>query len=151
MARRQAEQPEDKADRSQTLKAFAERVRELRQLAGVSQAHVEARAFFPHSEVSRFERGAGPGLLSLLRLAYALGVSPGVLLDELPVPRRKVNTERTIALVLSQPDISTASIALALNAPRCYVGQILFHLRVTGAVEATATGWRATQEPTDWP
>ena len=59
------------------------RLRQLRQDAGLSQVELAERADSSQPEISDWERGRRrPGVTNLLRLARALGVHPGRLLED---------------------------------------------------------------------
>ncbi|HEV7764671.1 MAG TPA: helix-turn-helix transcriptional regulator [Thermoanaerobaculia bacterium] len=54
-------------------KAFGERMREVRQKRGLTQAEVSERSRLPQARISELERGARmPNLVTILRLAVAL-------------------------------------------------------------------------------
>lgn len=62
--------------------AFGRRLREVRADVGVSQDTLAERAGVHPTAIGRMERGGRePRLATILRLARALGVHPGVLLD----------------------------------------------------------------------
>jgi transcriptional regulator with XRE-family HTH domain len=63
---------------------LGKRVRELRKQAHISQTDLGNRAGIDPGDLSRIENGHGPeniGIERIARLAKALGVRPGVLLD----------------------------------------------------------------------
>lgn len=63
---------------SSPLLRFADRVRRLRESRGWSQEELAERADRHFTFVSQLERGErAPGLLTILRVADALGVDPG--------------------------------------------------------------------------
>jgi len=68
-------------------KALAERIRTLREAAGLSQQEVAVKADLSLSLVAKLEQGkkADPRASTLLALAGALAVTPGELLNNLPV------------------------------------------------------------------
>lgn len=71
-------------------KALAQRIKALREAAGLSQQDVATRGDLSLSLVAKLEQGkkADPRASTLLALAQALGVSPGKLLDDLfPAPQ----------------------------------------------------------------
>jgi transcriptional regulator with XRE-family HTH domain len=64
--------------------AFGANLRSARIRAGLTQEALGLRAHFHPTEVNRIERGRrNPGLLTILRLAEALKVPAGELLDGL--------------------------------------------------------------------
>jgi len=70
-------------------KALSGRIRALREAAGLSQQEVATRGDLSLSLVAKLEQGkkADPRASTLLALAAALGVPPGLLLDGLyPAP-----------------------------------------------------------------
>lgn len=70
-------------------KALSQRIRTLREAAGLSQQDVAMRGDLSLSLVAKLEQGkkADPRASTILALAQALGVKPGHLLDDLfPVP-----------------------------------------------------------------
>jgi transcriptional regulator with XRE-family HTH domain len=68
--------------------AFGRRLREVRVGVGLSQDRLAERARVHPTAIGRMERGGRePRLATILRLARALGVRPGVLVDELNGPR----------------------------------------------------------------
>jgi transcriptional regulator with XRE-family HTH domain len=68
--------------RSRELAAFGERLRAARHERGVSQEALGFDADLDRTAISRLEQGAcEPRLGSILRVARALGIKPGVLLD----------------------------------------------------------------------
>lgn len=63
--------------------ATGERIRQAREARGLTMADLARAAGISAGAVSRIEHGErAPGSATLQRLAQALGVSPGVLLDE---------------------------------------------------------------------
>jgi transcriptional regulator with XRE-family HTH domain len=61
---------------------FARNVAQARKQGGLSQTQVSVRSGVHPTEVSRIERGLrDPRLSTLVRLAHALEVEPGQLLD----------------------------------------------------------------------
>src|SRR6185436_16863011 len=73
------------------LRAFAERVRALRDARGWSQEELARRAdrhFTYISQVERAERS--PGLMTIIGIADALGVDPGDLVTRRPFTAEKV-------------------------------------------------------------
>jgi transcriptional regulator with XRE-family HTH domain len=78
--------------------AIAQRIKELREAAGLSQQEVAMRADLSLSLVAKIEQGkkGDPRASTLLALAQALGVPPGQLLEGLPVPPRQPATVAAI-------------------------------------------------------
>lgn len=65
------------------LKRFGQRVRELRQAAGLSQEELAERCRLHRTYIGGIERGErNVGVLNLLQLARALRVRPGELLAD---------------------------------------------------------------------
>ena len=65
------------------LKRFGQRVRELRQAAGLSQEELAERCGLHRTYIGGIERGErNVGVLNLLQLARALKVRPGELLAD---------------------------------------------------------------------
>lgn len=84
----------DALDESRALTAFAERVRELREQRGWSFGDAEAVSGVTRSHWHKLESGSRqPGLLSLLRIQRAFGLSS---LDALfgPLPTQQFFTPR---------------------------------------------------------
>jgi len=69
-------------------KAIAQRIRSLREAAGLSQQELAVRGDLSMSLVAKLEQGkkADPRASTVLGLASALGVTPGELLDDLMPP-----------------------------------------------------------------
>ncbi|WP_408595127.1 helix-turn-helix transcriptional regulator [Limnohabitans sp.] len=62
--------------------AFGEAVREYRLLIGLSQEELGNRALVERSHMGKIERGEHlPNLVLILRLAQAMDMKPGVLVD----------------------------------------------------------------------
>ena len=77
-------------ERAVILAAFAANLRAAREATPYSQETLGRAARMHRTEVSQIERAqTEPRLLTILILADALGVSPGSLLDELPIPRER--------------------------------------------------------------
>lgn len=70
---------------------FGARVREIRQKRGLTQVELGERLGFPQNRVSEIENGSrSPTLVTILRLAIALGCKPSALLtpfDEEDLPK----------------------------------------------------------------
>src|SRR5262245_31364953 len=69
-------------------KALSQRIKRLREAAGLSRQEVARRGDLSLSLVAKLEQGkkADPRASTLLALARALGVRPGALLDDLFPP-----------------------------------------------------------------
>jgi transcriptional regulator with XRE-family HTH domain len=69
-------------------KALSQRIKSLREIAGLSQQDVATRGDLSLSLVAKLEQGkkADPRASTILALADALGVKPGQLLDDLFPP-----------------------------------------------------------------
>jgi transcriptional regulator with XRE-family HTH domain len=77
-------------ERAVILGAFAANLRGAREATPYSQETLGRVARMHRTEVSQIERAqTEPRLLTILILADALGVSPGSLLDDLPIPRER--------------------------------------------------------------
>jgi transcriptional regulator with XRE-family HTH domain len=79
-------------------KALSQRIKALREAAGLSQQDVAQRGELSLSLVAKLEQGkkADPRASTILALAQALGVKPGQLLDDLfaaPAPPPPVSLE----------------------------------------------------------
>jgi len=72
-------------------KALSQRIKQLREAAGLSQQEVAMRGELSLSLVAKLEQGkkADPRASTLLALGRALGVRPGELLDDLFPPGAK--------------------------------------------------------------
>src|SRR4051812_6348315 len=70
-------------------KALSQRIKALRERAGLSQQQMAERGELSLSLVAKLEQGkkADPRTSTLLALAGALGVTPGAVLDDLLPPR----------------------------------------------------------------
>jgi transcriptional regulator with XRE-family HTH domain len=76
------------ATEASLLRALGKRVRELRQERGYSQEKLAELAGIHENHVRRIEGGtANPSYLVLLKLARALGTSPGDLVGSSARPR----------------------------------------------------------------
>ena len=75
--------------------ALSERVRTLREAAGLSQQEIAIKADLSLSQISKLEQGkkADPRASTLIALALALGIKPGQLIDDLPVTEATLNSE----------------------------------------------------------
>jgi transcriptional regulator with XRE-family HTH domain len=72
-------------DRSTTLRAFGDRVRRRRAELGMSQEGLAEASGLHRTYVGSLERGErNVALVNLLRLAGALAIEPGQLVDGLP-------------------------------------------------------------------
>jgi transcriptional regulator with XRE-family HTH domain len=70
--------------KERVCKVFGSNLREARVRAGVSQERLAFAAQLHPTEISLLERGArDPRLATVVKLAHALGISPGALLDRL--------------------------------------------------------------------
>jgi transcriptional regulator with XRE-family HTH domain len=79
-----------KAERARLLKVFWENLRGLREQRGLSQEGLAEVANLHRNEIGVVERGeCAPGLLTLLVLADALGVSLKDLAEGVAVPRER--------------------------------------------------------------
>src|SRR5262245_66682259 len=69
-------------------KALSQRIKQMRERAGLSQQEMAARGDLSLSLVAKLEQGkkADPRASTLLALAGALGVTPGTVLDDLFPP-----------------------------------------------------------------
>jgi transcriptional regulator with XRE-family HTH domain len=64
------------------IEAFAANVRRMRLAKKLSQSQVAERSGIHNTEISRIERGLrDPRLMTVVRLARALGIKPGALLE----------------------------------------------------------------------
>ena len=65
--------------------SLSNRIKELRETTGLSQQDLAVKAGLSLSQVAKLEQGtkADPRASTVLALAYALGVTPGRVLDEL--------------------------------------------------------------------
>jgi transcriptional regulator with XRE-family HTH domain len=78
------------AERARLLSAFGGQLRGLRKQRNLAQEALAHTASLHRNEIGYLERGEQePYVSTLLILADALGVSPGALLDGLPVPRER--------------------------------------------------------------
>jgi transcriptional regulator with XRE-family HTH domain len=70
-------------------KALSQRIKALRERAGLSQQEMADRGDLRLSQVAKLEQGkkADPRASTLLALAGALGVTPGAVLDDLFPPK----------------------------------------------------------------
>ncbi len=77
-------------ERARILAAFAANLRRARSETPHSQEALARVARMHRTEVSQIERAqTEPRLLTILILADALGVPPGSLLDDLPIPNER--------------------------------------------------------------
>src|SRR5687768_1308954 len=92
-------------------KALSQRIKQLREAAGLSQQEVAMRGDLSLSLVAKLEQGkkADPRASTLIALGHALGVKPGVLLDDLLPPgsaedkKSDAETATTVAAVDGTP------------------------------------------------
>jgi transcriptional regulator with XRE-family HTH domain len=123
------------------LVPFGEKLRSLRASAGLSQETIARRCFLAGHDISDLECGhSAPVLPTLLMLRDALGISVGVLTDELQAPSRKATRAQILALLSAHPSSSAQSLAKSIGVPAWYVRQLVRYLEATGA-----PSWRATQ------
>jgi transcriptional regulator with XRE-family HTH domain len=79
------------SERVALTRAFGAKLRDLRVAAGLSTDDLACRCRVSAATVSKNERGRSEPRLSLiLILCDGLDVSPGALIGELPVPRRRI-------------------------------------------------------------
>jgi len=94
--------------------AFAERLRDLRRAAGLSQQELARRAHLNLKYVGELERSASaPGLDTLERLATALSVAPSELIRSEPLdplPFLKQQARERFAAVLEAADRQTLQV-----------------------------------------
>jgi transcriptional regulator with XRE-family HTH domain len=137
---------EDEIEHMATLRAFAGRLRTVREMAEITQEQLDARAYMQHGEVSKIERGQrAPGLFTLLRLAEGLRVDPWMLLDGLPVPQRTASLERALALIEANPRVTTLQIGKDLQVSTNYALRLVRKMVATGTISKTQCGWRITE------
>lgn len=83
---KQAMPPRRKGNRLPEAVKFGNRVRELREVKGWSLEEIGEAADMNALQVGHIERGASdPKLSTIMKLAKALGVRPGELLDHIRV------------------------------------------------------------------
>lgn len=81
--------PISRARDKSVARAFGSRLRSVRLAQGFTQERLAHTAELHPTYISNCERGySAPTLETLLRLAGALGVRPGELVDELDLPAR---------------------------------------------------------------
>jgi DNA-binding CsgD family transcriptional regulator/transcriptional regulator with XRE-family HTH domain len=132
----------DKLERDRMLSAFGERLRSLREAAGVSQQMLAERCFLRHDQVFMLERGKSvPDLSVLLILAEILGVTAGELVDGLAAPSRRGSREQMLALVARGPGVNTETLTSQLGYPGWYVTRVGRYLRSFGEVAWEPPGW----------
>ena len=74
-------------DRPAAMAVLGSTVRRLRTNRGISQEELADRAGLHRTYISSIERGQrNPALVSIIRLAQALGVDPSALLEDLDAP-----------------------------------------------------------------
>jgi len=76
-------------------KAISQRIKGLREAAGLSQQELAVKADLSVSQVAKLEQGskADPRVSTMLSLARALGVLPGAIVDDLFPPRSTPEAE----------------------------------------------------------
>lgn len=129
------------------MRVLGERLGAWRRHCGASQQELAARAGLRQAALSRIERGTfAPSLRTLFRLADALRLTPGRLLDEDPprpslgrfgedaVARAVVNGERR-GLAREQRTLADALAS--------HLAPALMASLAPGARRARRTGWRA--------
>ncbi|HEX7151677.1 MAG TPA: helix-turn-helix transcriptional regulator [Thermoanaerobaculia bacterium] len=80
--------PRTEESRTKESISFGKRVRELRTARGWTQEHLAEESGMNWLQVGHIERGASdPKLSTIIRLAKALGVKPGELLDPIKTSR----------------------------------------------------------------
>jgi len=133
----------DKPEKDDLLLAFGKNLSSLRGATRLSQDKLARRCFLRHDHIAHFERGAAtPNLIMLLMLAHTLGASVADLTEGLAAPSRTASKGRTLALVASQPGISTLALADDLALPAWYVRELIRCLEATGEVARQPPGWR---------
>ena len=81
------------ATKKRQLQAFGKIVRHLRTEAGLSQEGLASRAGIHRTYIGGIERGErNPTLMTIHRLAIALGVRPSQLLEDPPEPKAQRDT-----------------------------------------------------------
>lgn len=140
----------DKHEKNEILLAFGKNLRSLRVAARLSQDKLARRCFLRHDDISHFERGADtPSLTVLLMLAHTLSTSVAQLTDGLAAPSRAATTRQILALVASQPGISTLALAEDIKVPFWYVRELVRCLEATGEIARQPSGWRRTHRQSD--
>jgi DNA-binding XRE family transcriptional regulator len=136
--------PQDYAEHDETLQAFAERLRTVRERAGLTQEQLDAPVYAQRGTVSRMEHGhTAPKLFTLLQLADSLNVGPGELLNGLPVPKRTATLDRVLVLIETNPGITTNQIADDLGISANYAMRLIRSLVTTHAISSQRGGWKA--------
>jgi transcriptional regulator with XRE-family HTH domain len=137
----------DVRERDSVLHVFGEKVRALRDAAGLSQEEMAVRCFMRRAQVSEIERGLRrPDLPDLLVLADRLGVAAEALIDGLQAPVRRVGTAQVLDLITRQPGITADTLATSLGLPSSYAFEIALDLQSTGAIASRRTGWHPVVE-----
>jgi transcriptional regulator with XRE-family HTH domain len=78
------------SERMMLMRAFGEKLQQLRVAAGLSRAQLASKCRISPSSVTRTELGQSEPRLSLIvMLCDGLGVSPDTLIGELPVPQER--------------------------------------------------------------
>src|ERR1700683_363947 len=133
----------DKPEKDELLLAFGKNLRSLRVAAGLSQEKLARRCFLRRDDISNFEAGGRtPSLTILLLLAHTLGASVAELTDGLAAPSRTASKSQTLALVASQPGISTLALAEDMEVPAWSGRELILCLEATGEVARQPPGWR---------
>jgi transcriptional regulator with XRE-family HTH domain len=77
-------------ERMMLLRAFGEKLQQLRDAAGLSRAQLASKCRISPLSVARVELGQSePGLSLIVILCEGLEVSPETLIGELPVPQER--------------------------------------------------------------
>lgn len=107
-----AKRKKQRISHAETVRLFAEKLREIRVSRGMSQAELSHHANVTEAYVGRLERGEGePGIALVARLAKALGVEAADLLpattspDTLAVLRDQ--TKRLVTELMQSDDRET--------------------------------------------
>jgi transcriptional regulator with XRE-family HTH domain len=134
----------DRAEREMALRAFSARLCRLRTEAGYSQEQLTTRCGLHHGELSKVEGGTRePGLIKILVLADGLDISPGRLLDGLPLVTHTAARAHAVAIIREQPGITTAELAGRLEVTQGYVYRLLPRALEEGHVTRETAIWRS--------